>query len=52
MEKLDAPAQERNAPDATKFNGDAKLPYQLRIKDFELVMQDVYDFFADITCQA
>lgn len=38
----------RNAPDPSKFNPEAKLPYELRIKDFELAMQDVYDFFADI----
>jgi len=30
------------------FNGKAKLPYELRLKDFELAMQDVYDFFFDV----
>ena len=30
------------------FNPNLKLPYQLRIKDFELAMQDVYDFFYDV----
>lgn len=38
----------RNHPDPTKFNDDATLPYQLRLKDFELVIQDVYDFFYDV----
>ncbi len=31
-----------------RFNPDIKLPYQLRIKDFELSMQDVFDFFHDV----
>jgi hypothetical protein len=30
------------------FNEKIDLPYQLRIKDFELAMQDVYDFFYDV----
>ena len=30
------------------FNPSAKLPYSLRLKDFEMAMQDVYDFFYDI----
>lgn len=30
------------------FNKDANLPYELRLKDFELAMQDVYDFFFDV----
>lgn len=38
----------RNHPDPTKFNDSATLPYQLRLKDFELAMQDVYDFFYDV----
>jgi hypothetical protein len=32
----------------TKFNEHAILPYQLRLKDFEIAMQDVYDFFHDV----
>jgi hypothetical protein len=32
----------------TAFNPEAKLPYELRLKDFELAMQDVYDFFFDV----
>jgi len=38
----------RNHADATKFNPAADLPFQLRLKDFELAMQDVYDFFFDV----
>jgi hypothetical protein len=38
----------RNRPDADKFNPRAILPFQLRLKDFELAMQDVYDFFYDV----
>lgn len=39
---------QRNKLEASKFNNDAALPYQLRIADFELAMQDVYDFFFDV----
>ena len=38
----------RAAPDPTKFNSRIELPYELRLKDFELAMQDVYDFFFDV----
>jgi hypothetical protein len=38
----------RNQSDSTKFNQTANLPFQLRLKDFELAMQDVYDFFYDV----
>ena len=34
--------------DKSKFNKEAQLPYQLRLADFELAMQDVYDFFHDV----
>ena len=34
--------------DAAKFNKGLKLPYQLRLADFELAMQDVYDFLYDV----
>jgi hypothetical protein len=30
------------------FNSNATLPYELRLKDFEMAMQDVYDFFHDV----
>ncbi len=38
----------RNAVDGSKFNTEATLPYELRLKDFELALQDVYDFFYDV----
>jgi hypothetical protein len=38
----------RSEADPAKFNQDATLPFQLRLKDFELAMQDVYDFFYDV----
>lgn len=38
----------RNIIDAIKFNMDAHLPYELRLKDFEIAMQDIYDFFYDV----
>ena len=38
----------RNLVDQSKFNKDAKLPYELRLKDFEMAIQDVYDFFYDV----
>jgi len=38
----------RNTVDTTKFNKNAVLPYELRIQDFQLALQDVYDFFYDV----
>jgi len=38
----------RQLVDPKGFNPNAKLPYELRLKDFELAMQDVYDFFYDV----
>jgi len=38
----------KNIIDLSKFNADATLPYELRLKDFEMAMQDVYDFFCDV----
>ncbi len=38
----------RQYPDPTKYNRQAKMPYLLRLEDFGLVMQDVYDFFFDV----
>lgn len=38
----------RNHADPAKFNQNATLPFQLRLKDFEMAMQDVYDFFYDV----
>ncbi|HRQ65898.1 MAG TPA: hypothetical protein PKZ76_13725 [Xanthomonadaceae bacterium] len=39
---------ERRSMDTAAFNPEATLPYALRLKDFEMAMQDVYDFFFDI----
>lgn len=38
----------RQAVDNAKFNPAANLPYQLRLADFEIAIQDVYDFFYDV----
>lgn len=38
----------RNHPNPERFNRDLELPYQLRLRDFEMAMQDVYDFFHDV----
>jgi hypothetical protein len=34
--------------DRAAFNAEADLPFELRISDFEVAMQDVYDFFHDV----
>ena len=38
----------RNTVDTSKFNLAGLLPYELRLKDYELAIQDVYDFFFDV----
>ena len=38
----------RNRPKPENFNRKAKLPFQLRLEDFEIAMQDVYDLFYDV----
>src|SRR5713226_9132871 len=38
----------RNQVNKDKMNSEAVLPFQLRIDDFALAMQDVYDFFHDV----
>jgi len=38
----------RNNVERTKFNKLVQLPYELRLRDFEMAMQDVYDFFFDV----
>ena len=38
----------RNIVDQANFNPLTSLPYELRIRDFESAMQDVYDFFYDV----
>ncbi len=39
---------QRNIPDAAGFNADRDFPYNLRLEDFRLAMQDAYDFFYDV----
>ena len=39
---------ERQHPKADAFNSAAELPFELRLEDFSLAMQDVYDFFFDV----
>lgn len=38
----------RRTVDASKFNQALVLPYALRAADFQMAMQDVYDFFHDV----
>lgn len=38
----------REIVDTSKFNPAAVLPFELRLKDFEIALQDVYDFFHDV----
>jgi hypothetical protein len=38
----------RNTLDPAKLNSAAQLPYELRLEDFRLAVQDVYDFFFDV----
>jgi len=38
----------RNTADISKFNPNAVLPFELRPQDFQMAMQDVYDFFYDV----
>lgn len=38
----------RNQVDASKLNNQATFPYELRVQDFQMAMQDVYDFFFDV----
>ena len=39
---------DRNTIDVRAFNKTLQLPFELRLKDFEIAMQDVYDFFFDV----
>jgi hypothetical protein len=38
----------RSEIDPARFNRDLVLPYELRLQDFQLALQDVYDFFYDV----
>ena len=37
-----------NSVDVTKFNHQIELPFELRLQDFQMAIQDVYDFFYDV----
>ena len=37
-----------NTVDTSRFNDKARPPYELRLEDFQMAMQDVYDFFFDV----
>lgn len=39
---------ERLVVDRSRFNSELALPYSLRIEDFAMAMQDVYDLFYDV----
>lgn len=41
-------ANVHNAVDVAKLNQKAALPFELRLQDFQMAMQDVYDFFSDV----
>jgi len=41
----------RQVLERDKFNPNAALPFELRLEDFALAMQDVYDFFFDVNSQ-
>lgn len=41
----------RNTVNPEKFNSAPTLPFELRLKDFELALQDIYDFFFDVNTQ-
>jgi hypothetical protein len=41
-------AIQRRVVDNSKFNQSITLPYSLRLEDFQMAMQDVYDFFYDV----
>ena len=38
----------RSVVDVNAFNSEPKLPYSLRLQDFHMAMQDVYDFLYDV----
>ena len=38
----------RNKVEVGKFNPNVALPFELRPQDFQMAMQDVYDFFYDV----
>jgi hypothetical protein len=41
-------SMQRNVVRREAFNPKTQFPYELRMQDFEIAMQDVYDFFYDV----
>ncbi|MBM3933262.1 MAG: hypothetical protein FJ319_03000 [SAR202 cluster bacterium] len=41
----------KNKVISSGFNHDIPLPYQLRLEDFQIAMQDIYDFFYDVNSE-
>ena len=39
---------DRQQVESARFNNMLELPYELRLQDFQMAMQDVYDFFYDV----
>jgi len=40
----------RKEVDRDCFNSAIVLPFELRLRDFDMAMQDIYDFFFDVNC--
>ncbi len=40
--------QVREKVDASRLNTEMLLPYSLRLSDFQIAMEDVYDFLYDV----
>ena len=38
----------KNTVEQDRFNPALPLPFNLRLHDFQMAMQDVYDFFFDV----
>ena len=38
----------RNRVDTERLNSELHLPFELQLEDFQMAMQDVYDFFYDV----
>ena len=45
---MDLLSVSRSVVDANAFNSELELPYSLRFQDFQMAMQDVYDFLYDV----
>ena len=45
---MNVPAVPQVLVDGRAFNHDLQMPYSLRVQDFHMAMQDVYDFLHDV----